>query len=131
MITILIDHDIEGQAMLLWDSLSLEGWPDVLPLRFIRFTQVDLPINSPDRVVWRFAQENNMVLLTGNRRMREADSLERTLREENNSHALPVITIGRVQRMIERPYRVRCLVRLLEILLELENYRGTARIFIP
>jgi hypothetical protein len=33
--------------------------------------------------------------------------------------------------MVEREYRDRCATRLCEIILELDNYRGTGRIFIP
>lgn len=131
MITILVDHDVEGQAMMLWATLSADGWPELLPLRFLLFFHVGLAKDSNDRTVWRFAQQNSMVLLTGNRRMREEDSLEKTIREENTSTSLPVITISRVKRMIERRYREQCEVQLLNILLELDNYRGTGRIFIP
>ena len=72
-----------------------------------------------------------MMLLTYNRNMRDTDSLEQTIREENTPTALPVITIGRVERLREKSYRERCVVRLVEIGLEREQYRGTGRIFIP
>ncbi len=32
---------------------------------------------SSDRAVWRFAQKNNMILLTANRNMKEKDSQRR------------------------------------------------------
>jgi hypothetical protein len=63
----LIDHNIEGQSLMLFGHLTTEGWLDLLPIRFVTFDQVQLPINSSDRVVWRFAQENQMILLTANR----------------------------------------------------------------
>ena len=44
---------------------------------------------------------------------------------------LPVITIGNPNRLSERKYRSQCVSRLVEILLDLDNYLGTARIFIP
>ena len=131
MNTILIDHDIEGQAMLLWAQISSEGWPDLLPLRFVRFVDVDLAYASNDREVWRFAQRNNMILLTGNRNMKDEDSLEKTIREENTSVSLPVLTIGNVDRTMQKEYRDRCESRLLEVLLYLENYLVAGRIFIP
>ena len=131
MITVLVDHDIEGQAMMLWAALGADGWPEVFPIRFMLFSQVGLPEDSNDRTVWRFAQQNRMILLTGNRRMKEDDSLERTIREENTPASLPVITIGRIKRVIEKKYREQCQAQLLNILLDLDNYLGTARIFIP
>jgi hypothetical protein len=131
MITILVDHNIEGQAMMLWRTLEREGWPELFPLRFVIFTDVGLPYESSDRQVWQFAQKNRMILLTGNRRMGEEDSLEQTLREENTLTSLPVLTIGKIDRMVERTYRERCEAQLLNVLLNLDNYLGTARIFIP
>jgi predicted nuclease of predicted toxin-antitoxin system len=131
MSTILIDHDIEGQAMLLWAQISSEGWPDLFSLRFVRFTDVGLPYASSDREVWRFAQQNDMILLTGNRNMKDEDSLEKTIRDENMPTSLPVLTVGNVDRMVQKEYRDRCESRLLEIVLYLDNYRGAGRIFIP
>ncbi|MEA3339799.1 MAG: ACP S-malonyltransferase, partial [Chloroflexota bacterium] len=76
-------------------------------------------------------QKNGMILLTANRRMREEDSLEETIRNDNTPTSLPVLTIGNINRMIEKTYREQCATRLLEIGLDLENYLGTGRIFIP
>ena len=72
-----------------------------------------------------------MILLTHNRNMRDADSLEQTLREENMLTSLPVITVSRADRLRERTYRERCAVRLVEIVLEIEQYLGAGRLFIP
>jgi predicted nuclease of predicted toxin-antitoxin system len=131
MSIILIDHDIEGQAMLLWAQISSEGWPDLISLRFVRFIDVDLPYSSTDREVWRFAQQNDMILLTGNRNMKDEDSLEKTIRDENTPTSLPVLTVGNVDQMVQKEYRDRCESRLLEIVLYLDNYLGAGRLFIP
>ncbi len=72
-----------------------------------------------------------MLLLTGNRNMDGEDWLEQTLREENTSTSLPVITISRIDSLRERAYRLRCARRLVEIVLYLEQYRGVGRLFIP
>lgn len=72
-----------------------------------------------------------MILLTGNRNMKGEDSLENTLRRENTPSSLPVLTIGRVGRIVERKYRERCAARLAEIVFELEKYLGASRLFIP
>jgi predicted nuclease of predicted toxin-antitoxin system len=131
MTTILADHDIEGQAILLWDTLVTAGWLELFPIGIVMFADVGLAINSTDREVWRFAQAHQMILLTNNRNMRENDSLAQTLRAENTLTSLPVLTIASLDRLDEREYRERCVSRLVEILLDLENYLGTARIFIP
>jgi Domain of unknown function (DUF5615) len=129
--TILVDQDIEGQVLILWGGLAAEGWLELCSLQLVTFAQVGLPADSSDRTVWRFAQTHGMMLLTHNRNMNDEDSLEHTIREENTPTSLPVITIGRVERLRERSYRERCIVRLVEIGLEIEQYLGTGRIFIP
>jgi hypothetical protein len=129
--TILVDQDIEGQVLILWGSLAAEGWLDLCSLQLVTFSQVGLPVDSSDRMVWRFAQTHGMMLLTHNRSMNDEDSLEHTIREENTPTSLPVITIGRMERLRERSYRDRCVVRLVEIGLEIEQYLRIGRIFIP
>ena len=90
MTTILVDHDIEGQVLILWGALSTEGWLELCPLELVTFVQVGLSVDSDDRTVWRFAQAHGMILLTHNRNMNDADSLEQTIREENTPTSLPV-----------------------------------------
>lgn len=131
MIPILVDHNVEGQATLLWGTLAAEGWLGLLPLQLVRFADVGLPPGASDRDVWRLAQARGMLLLTANRSIREPGSLEQTIRDENTSTSLPVITIGSPDRVDEKSYREACAARLVEIVLDLENYRGTGRIFIP
>ncbi|MCC5617224.1 DUF5615 family PIN-like protein [Nostoc sp. CHAB 5836] len=127
----LIDHNIEGQSIMLFGSISSEGWLEDLAIRFISFNEVELSIDSSDRIVWRFAQENQMILLTANRSMKGEDSLEQVLREECLPTSLPVVTIGNVDRIVEREYREQCIDRLIEIAFYLENYLGVSRLFIP
>jgi hypothetical protein len=72
-----------------------------------------------------------MILLTANRSMRGKDSLEKVLREENTSFSLPVVTISNADRLLNDPkYRDRCVERLIEIVLDIDSYRGTKRVFI-
>ena len=88
--------------------------------------------DSDDRVVWRLAQENQMILFTANRSMKGKDSLEQIMREENTSAALPVITVGNADRLLnDSEYRGRCVESLIKIVLNIDSYRGARRIFIP
>lgn len=129
---LLIDHNLKGQAVVLSGKLKASGWLDLISIRFVTFKEVGLPIDSDDRVVWRFAQSNQMILLTANRTMKGKNSLEQVLREENTPTSLPVVTIGNVDRLLDEPdYRERCVNRLVEILVDIEDYRGARRIFIP
>jgi hypothetical protein len=128
---ILIDVNLEGLAPRLWDTLQASGWLELVPVEFVTFPSIALPFATNDRLVWRFAQERQMILLTDNRNMSGRDSLERTLREEVQPSSLPVLTIGNSERLAEREYRERCVERLVEIVLNLDNLRGTPRLYIP
>ena len=131
MITILVDHNLEGQSVLILGTFNKEGWSELFPIRFMTFKDAGLSPESSDRDIWRFAQDNNMLLLTDNRNMKGNDSLEKTLRQEDTPTSLPVLTIGDSDRLTERQYREKCATRLAEIIYDLEKYRGASRLFIP
>jgi hypothetical protein len=63
--------------------------------------------------------------------MKGEDSLEQVMREENTAGSFPVITIGSLDRLDEPDYRERCIERLIEIVLDIENYMGAGRLFVP
>jgi predicted nuclease of predicted toxin-antitoxin system len=128
----LIDHNLRGHAVVLLGSLTASGWLDLISIRFVLFEEVGLSIDSDDRVVWQFAQSNQMILLTANRSMKGKNSLEQVMREENTAISLPVVTIGNIDRLLaETNYRERCVNRLVEIVVDIEAFRGSRRIFIP
>lgn len=127
----LIDYNLTGDAVLFWGTLSAEGWLNLLPIRFFTFQEVGLPMDSSDRLVWQFAQTNQMILITANRNMKGDDSLEQTIREENTPISLPIMTIGNPDRLDEISYRQKCATRLIEIVFDIENYLGVGRVFIP
>lgn len=131
MIVVLVDHNMEGEVALLWQTLADEGWLELVPIERLTLPEVGLSFESSDRAIWRRAQARGMLLLTGNRNLKGEDSLEQTLREENTPDSLPVLTIGTASRLREADYRERCAERLVEIVLDLERYRGAGRIFIP
>jgi hypothetical protein len=58
-------------------------------------------------------------------------SLEQTILDENTPTSLPVVTIGSLERMKERAYRERCAEKLVDIVLNVEDYLGVGRIYIP
>lgn len=131
MITILADHDLEGYVPLLWGTLAIEGWIELLALKLVTFKDVGLSSKSSDREVWRFAQTHRLILLTNNRNMKDEDSLEQTLRDENEQTSLPVLTISDRGRLTETNYRRRCVLQLVETVMYLENHLGRGRVYIP
>jgi hypothetical protein len=129
--TFLVDYNLDGYAFVFLGILTKLGWLEFVPLRFVTFREAGLSMNSSDRVVWCYAQANQMMILTANRNMKGEDSLEQVMREENTADSFPVITIGDLDRLDEFSYRERCIDRLLEIALDIERYTGVGRLFIP
>jgi Domain of unknown function (DUF5615) len=127
----LLDLHLEGQSRLILGTLAADGWLDLLPIRLVTLAEAGLPHDSSDRTIWRFAQANQMLLITGNRNMKGPDSLGQTILDENNAGSYPVLTIGSVERLDNPEYRRRCCARLIEIALDLESYLGTGRLFVP
>jgi hypothetical protein len=66
----LVDHNLERHALLFSGSINNQGWLEFLPIRFVTLKEIALSVESSDRVVWQFAQSNQMILLTANRRMK-------------------------------------------------------------
>jgi hypothetical protein len=133
MRTVLSDHDCEGQARAIFDVLGWMGYPDWLPIQLRTFADAGLDASADDEPVWRFCQDHGYLLLTGNRSSKAGSrSLERVIRRLVTEQSLPVLTISNLQRVEPDPdYCRRCAECLAEIVLDLDNYRGTPRLFLP
>jgi predicted nuclease of predicted toxin-antitoxin system len=129
--TFLVDYNLDGYALVFLGILTKLGWLEILSVQFVTFREAGLSVESSDRRVWRYARENQMMILTANRNMKGEDSLEQVMREENTADSLPVLTIGNLDRLDEFDYRERCVERLIEIVLDIDNYMGAGRLFIP
>ncbi|MCC5642939.1 DUF5615 family PIN-like protein [Nostoc sp. CHAB 5824] len=128
----LVDHNLRGHSVVLAGSLASSGWFELISIRFVLFEEVGLAVTSDDRVVWRYAQDNQVILITANRSMKGKDSLEQVMREENTPTSLPIVTIGNIDRLMTEPdYRERCVDRLVDIVIDIKDYQGARRIFIP
>lgn len=128
---VLVDYNLTGYVVLFQGTLAADGWLDLLLIRFLTLQEAGLAADTNDRIIWRFAQSNQMILLTANRNAKGEDSLEQTIREEGTSKSFPVVTIGNLDRLVEREYRERCSARLADIVFSIENYLGVSRLFIP
>ncbi len=127
----LVDYNLDGYALIFLGILTKLGWLEFISIQFVTFKEAGLLMESSDRIVWRYAQENQMMILTANRNMKGEDSLEQVIREENTENSFPVLTIGSLDRLSEADYRERCVERLIEIVVEIERYKGAGRLFIP
>ncbi len=128
---ILVDHNMIGQARLLFETLKREGWVDFLGLEFVYFSDVDLSTDTSDDELWQQAQSRGVLILTDNRNNEDDTSFTAVIERESNDSSLPVLTVSSVKRLKEASYRQAVALRLVDIVIYLDNYRGTGRIFIP
>ena len=64
---VLVNYNLAGYIVLLQRTLATEGWLDLLSVRFLTLSEAGLAVDSSDRTIWRFAQLDQMLLLTANR----------------------------------------------------------------
>jgi hypothetical protein len=69
--------------------------------------------------------------LTANRNADGSDSLAQVISELNHSFALPVLTISNANRVVDFAYREDCAYRIGDIATRIEQFLGTARLFVP
>jgi hypothetical protein len=48
----LIDHHLEGYAVVLLGTLASQGWLEMFSIRFLMFYEAELADDSSDRIVW-------------------------------------------------------------------------------
>ena len=132
MISVLIDHNIAGQAAWIWKTLPKEEWHAYGLEKFMRFDECGLDQEATDRHIYRFVQSHRMLLLTSNRNNRDVDSLERAMREEGIATSMPVITLANADRAFgDYAYRLSSALALSQISLDIECCLGSRRIYIP
>ena len=61
---ILSDHNCEGQADAIFQTLRHRGFIPLLPMELLFFPQVGLHPKASDREVWHFCQARGYLLLT-------------------------------------------------------------------
>lgn len=130
---ILSDHNCEGQAQQIIFALNRIGLAVMVPVQLLLFSDVGLPFNASDEVVWQLCQDENYLLLMGNRRVADGeDSLELTIRRLYAPDILPILTIGDLNRIFyDRDYCEQCAESLAEIVLDLDTLRGVTRLYLP
>jgi hypothetical protein len=131
MIRLLSDHDVVQQTRLIWEVFDQNEWHNFGVEGLASFSDVGLAVTASDRLIWTTCQSRDLVLVTANRNAEGADALANVIAELNHAGCLPVLTIGRPRQVTEYSYREDCAYRIADMALELEQVRGSARIFIP
>jgi hypothetical protein len=132
---ILADVNVQGHVELLrlvWESAYWRELWSALALPVRTFAEVGLANNVPDTLVWQLCQQRQLALITANRNNEGADSLETAIRTSNTSESLPVFTLADPEQIRHsRAYAERVAEKLLEYLLEIDQVRGTGRLYLP
>jgi hypothetical protein len=132
---ILADINAEGilaSLSFIWlSALWRELWFG-LDLSIEDFKSLGLPFDTSDKLIWRIAQEQQLVLITSNRNADGPDSLEMVIRAESQPDSLPVITLADARRVLrERPYAEKTAERILDYLTRIDHFRGVGRLYAP
>ena len=132
---IMADNDVLGHVRILVQICESPPWDEFWReshCQLLAFADLDLAENHTDLRVWEMCQEHGIVLITGNRNAEGPESLEMTLRQHNNPRCLPVLTLADQDRIMrDRAYAETVVETLLGILFDLDNLRGTGRLFVP
>ncbi len=132
---IIADHNIEGHFQVLVRILRTDPWDEIwreLGFVIASFADIGLSTDASDSELWHACQTHEVLLVTANRNQDGADSLEATIAQENRPSSLPVLTVSDAhQILVSRDYATRVVSQLLEFLFDLNNIRGTGRLYLP
>jgi hypothetical protein len=132
---VLIDVNLRGQMERVRTYLEGPPWDEfwrAINVPLLTFEGVGLDDEAPDDQVWRRCQQEQWVLVTGNRNEEDESSLEATINRENSADSLPVLTIGRPAEVLtSTEYADRVTEKFLDYLLDIDRFRGTGRLYLP
>ena len=135
MTGILADYNLEGHVRALVARMNQPPWQEFwISLGLGAFTLADVGLvpTAPDADLWRECQARKLILITANRNHDAPDSLDATISAENRPDSLPVMTVADPLALRNsRDYAERVIERLLEYLLNIDQVRGTGRLYIP
>jgi hypothetical protein len=135
MFRIMADNDVVGHVTILLQICELPPWDEFwhdLDCEVQTLAELGLAQDAKDAEIWNACQLHDVLLITGNRNAEGPDSLEVTIRKQNDEHCLPVITLADQDRVVrDRAYAESVAERLLEILFDLDQLRGTGRLYVP
>ena len=135
MIQLLADVNVEGHMARLVSLMQSDFWREVwddLDIRVRTFRDVGLSPDDTDSHVWLICQQQPCYLVTNNRNDDGPDSLEATIRACNTASSLPVFTLSDAERIFQsKDYADRVIESLFDKLLQIDDLRGTGRLYLP
>ncbi len=135
MLRIMSDNDVQGHVSRLMDICQSATWAELwrdLECVLCTFEDLSLRADASDTTIWQTCQDNEVLLITGNRNAEGPESLEVTIGQRNTADCLPVLTLADPDR-IGRDVQYTGLVveRLFDILIDVDVLRGTGRLYLP
>mgnify|MGYP001044962391 CR=1 FL=1 len=135
MLAIMADHDIEGHLQVLLKILDSGDWRELwneIAVSVESFSTLQVSYAARDTELWQLCQDRQIVMITGNRNKVGPDSLEATIQQQNTPYSIPVLTVAEPSCILaNRDYAHRVAERLMEYLIDLDNLRGTGRLYLP
>lgn len=132
---LLPDINIAGDVRYLVRRIEQSTWSDIwsyLNVTVESFKKLGLNLDDSDLVLWHACQANNLVFVTANRNDDGPNSLATAIRDFNKPRSLPVLTLANPNRLRKsKQYADKVTERLLDILLYIDDYRGTGRVYLP
>lgn len=69
---ILSDENCAGQVDAIWQAFERLGYRELLAVELLTWEKAGLAKRANDETVWRFCQDHQCLLITGNRRVKMA-----------------------------------------------------------
>ena len=132
---LMADVNIEGQFDALIAVCESEGWRAIwnsLGVTVHRWVELGLERDVADRDLWHACQDRGLILVTANRNADDLDSLQATITRDGTAASLPVVTLSDQERIrLDRAYAELAAAKLMDILIDIDSYRGTGRLWLP
>jgi hypothetical protein len=132
---LMADANIQGQVEYLVERMKADAWAGFwqgLGLVLYRFENFGLSASATDLEIWNVCQTEQLLLITDNRNLDSEDSLEATIRRNNNPGSLPVFTVADMNEFrTNSSYVERVIEVLYDYLLRIDDVRGTGRLYLP
>jgi hypothetical protein len=135
MLGLLADENCEAHLAALLQVCRNTEWREMwagVGASVHTFESLRLTRSLPDDELWMICQRDSYVLLTANRNQDRPTSLEATIRSRGTSNSLPVFTLADPARILkDSAYAERAAVQLMELLMDIDEMRGTGRLYLP
>jgi hypothetical protein len=135
MTALLADNNAEGNLRAVLRICESTGWMDVwqaLGVTVHTFKTARIDPAVLDDELWDWCQRTGAYLFTANRNAHGLHSLQQAIVARSTAQSVPVLSLSNPDRVLaDRNYAEDVAVRLMEIIMEPERFRGSGRLWLP